>query len=285
MGEALAPVRKEVIIATKTAARDVATAEQHLAKSLKDLRTDYIDIYQAHNVSTEDDLEKVLAPGGIHEFMAKAKEKGVVRHIGFSSHNPTIAQRMVQTGLFETLQFPFNFLETKALEALFPAAEELDMGLIGMKPLGGGLLENARLCFEFLRYHPQIIPIPGVQALEELEEIVDLYENPQPFSEEDLATIESIKAELGNNFCRRCGYCQPCPQGIQIPYVLLFNSIAKRYTPPRAIKMSQEWMAQAEECQECGECLEKCPYQLPIPDLLKETVERFHRFVQTHGAG
>ena len=283
MGEALAPVRSEVIIATKTGARDVETAEEHLAKSLNDLKTDYIDIYQAHNVSTEEHLEQILAPGGIYEFMVKAKEKGMVRHLGFSSHNPTVAKKVVETGLFETLQFPFNFLETKALEELFPAAEKLDMGLIGMKPLGGGMLEKAELCFGFLKGYPHIIPIPGVQTREELDEIAGLYQQPRPLKPEDLEAMEAIKKELGDNFCRRCGYCQPCPQGIEIPFVLLFKSQAKRFSAEKVIEMNRDRMALAEECEECGQCLEKCPYELPIPDLLKETVDYYHEFVRTHG--
>ena len=283
MGEALAPFRQEVVIATKTMARDAATAEQHLAQSLKDLRTDYIDIYQAHNVSTEDDLEKLLAPGGIGDFMFKAKQKGLIRHMGISSHHPDIALKAVETGLFETLQFPINFLETKALEKLFPRADDLGMGIIGMKPLGGGVLEDARLCFEFLRYHSHVVPIPGVQSVAELDEIVDLYENPRPFEPEDLDEMERIRAELGNNFCRRCGYCQPCPQGIQIPMVLLFKAQVKRFDPAQVIEMGRERMAQVEECIECGECVEKCPYDLPIPDLIRETAELYRRFAESGG--
>jgi uncharacterized protein len=283
MGQALAPVRDGVVIATKTAARDVPTAKEHLAQSLRDLQTDWIDLYQAHNVSTEEDLEKVLAPDGVYEFMAEARDKGQIRHIGLSSHHPDIALKAVETGLFETLQYPFNFLETGALDELFPAAEKLGLGLIGMKPLGGGLLEKAGLCFGFLQKYPHLIPIPGIQTREELEEIVDLYENPRPLSRADLETMESIKADLGDNFCRRCGYCMPCPQGIEIPFVLLLKSQVKRFSPTQVTTMNRARMALAEECEECGQCLEKCPYQLPIPDLLKDTVEYFRAFTKRHG--
>ena len=178
MGLALAPFRDRVVIATKTAARDAKTAEAHLKQSLAALKTDRIDLYQAHNVSTQEDLDKLLAPEGAYGFMVRARGKGLIRHIGLSSHNPAIAQQAVETGLFETLQYPFNFLETGALDSLFPAAQGLDMGLIGMKPLGGGILEEARLCFGFLREYPQVIPIPGIQARAELEEIVGLYRKP-----------------------------------------------------------------------------------------------------------
>ena len=231
-------------------------------------------------MSTQEDLDKLLAPEGAYGFMVRAREKGLIRHIGLSSHNPTIAQQAVETGLFETLQYPFNFLETGALDSLFPAAQGLDMGLIGMKPLGGGILEEARLCFGFLREYPQVIPIPGIQARAELEEIVGLYRQPPALTPGERAAMEAVKAELGDNFCRRCGYCLPCPEGIEIPFVLLFKSQMKRFAPDRVVEMNKERMARARECQECGQCLERCPYGLPIPDLIRETAESFEAFCQ-----
>lgn len=282
MGLALSPVRDRVVIATKTAARDPETAAAHLAKSLRDLKTDHIDLYQLHNVSTEEHLEQVLAPGGVYAMVEEAKAEGRIDHIGLTSHNPTVALQAIRTGLFETLQFPFNFVETEPVEDLFPAARELGLGLIVMKPLAGGIVDRADLCFRFLQDYPDLVPIPGIQAKEEIDQILGYYQDRRPLNEKERQEIEAIKAELGDRFCHRCGYCTPCPEGVQIPLVLIFKSFSRRFPPETVVTMSREWMESAESCQSCGQCVEGCPYDLPVPEMIQESLDLFQEFRGRH---
>ncbi len=184
LGIALKPDRSKVVIATKTALRDAKGAAGHLDLSLRQLQTDWIDVYQLHNVSNEDALKQVLAPGGAYEAAARARDAGKIRSIGLSSHSLPTAMEALKTGLFQTLQFPFNFIENDPL--LFPLAVRNRVGIIGMKPLGGGLLERADLCFKFLQQHPHVLPIPGVRSRKEIDEIVEWYRNPEPLSEAEI---------------------------------------------------------------------------------------------------
>jgi predicted aldo/keto reductase-like oxidoreductase len=158
----------------------------------------------------------------------------------------------------------------------------MDMGIIAMKPLGGGLLERADLCFKFLQQYPNVVPIPGIQATEEVDEIVALYDSPAPITDDDRAAMDEIRADLGTRFCHRCEYCQPCDKGVLIPGVLGFKSVVKRLIPAAAIAMANAAMESVENCEDCGECLEKCPYDLPIPDLLKENLSLYKEFAKQH---
>jgi hypothetical protein len=282
-GSALEPVRDEVVLATKVWAKDAAGAEKELAMSFERLRTRQIDLIQCHNVSNRQDLENVLGPGGAYEALAQAKAQGRVRAVGLSSHNPDIALQAIRTGKFSTLQFPFNFIEDDPQQKVFPAARERGMGLIAMKPLGGGLLERARLCFRFLQQFPDVVPIPGVQSSGEIEEIVGYYRDRRPVGERDLEQMRNIRKELGGRFCHRCEYCMPCEQGVQIPKVLLIRSQVRRFTPQQLNVMAKAAVASAEQCVECGECVEKCPYKLPVPDMLKENAAAFKKCMADHG--
>jgi hypothetical protein len=279
IGLALESVRDKVILATKTLARDAETAAEHIAYSLENLRTSYIDLYQTHNVANDEALANIVAPGGAYEALAKARAEGRIRNIGLSSHNIATAIKACRTGKFATLQFPFNFIERDPADELFKVTAEMDMGIIGMKPLGGGLLERADLCFKFLQQYPTVVPIPGIQAKSEVDEIVKIYRSPQPLSQEDLREIDRIRAELGTKFCHRCEYCMPCEKGVMIPNVFMFKSMYKRLAPGAAIAMAHAAMESVENCGECGECVEKCPYDLPIPDLLKENLALYKEYV------
>jgi predicted aldo/keto reductase-like oxidoreductase len=279
MGEALEAVRDQVIIATKTTVRDAAGAVDHIELSLVNLRTDYLDLFQFHNIARDEELEAVLAPGGAMEAVKKAMAEGKVRHIGFSSHNIDTAIKVCRTGLFSTIQFPFNFIETDPLDELFKVARELDMGIIAMKPLGGGLLENAGLCFKYLQQHPDIVPIPGIASTEELDEIIALYDSPQPLNASDQAEIERIRADLGKDFCHRCRYCLPCEQEVQIADIMTFRSMAKRLAPPVALAIVKGPMESVDNCTDCEECLAKCPYNLAIPDVIREQRKMYDEMV------
>ena len=278
IGTALKDVRDEVVIATKTASRDAKEAAAHLDLSLQQLKTDWIDLYQLHNVSNQDSLQQVLAPGGAYEAARKARDAGKIRHIGISSHSIPTALEALKTGLFQTLQFPFNFIENDPADELFPFARRHNIGIIGMKPLGGGLLERADLCFGFLQQHSHVVPIPGVRAKQEADEIIGLYTNPKPLVEADLKDMASIRSVLGEKFCHRCEYCMPCEQGVQINSVLIFKAAAKRLKPEAVTAWLGSAMETVEQCIECGECEDKCPYNLPIADLLKENLALFREY-------
>jgi len=280
LGIALKPDRGKVVIATKTAQRDAKGAADHLELSLRQLQTDWIDVYQLHNVSNEDALKQVLAPGGAYEAVAKARDAGKIRFIGISSHSMPTAIAALKTGLFQTLQFPFNFIENDPVQELFPLATQNQVGIIGMKPLGGGLLERADLCFKFLQQHPYVVPIPGIRAEKEIDEIVELYRNPQPLSKTDLKAIETIRSDVGERFCHRCEYCMPCPQGVLISSVLMLRPAAKRLSCENVKGWLGAAMETVEQCIECGECEQKCPYNLPISDLLKENLALFHQYAR-----
>ena len=270
LGLGLAGIRQEVVLATKTLARDAAGARRHLESSLDKLATDHLDIYQLHNLSTLEDLERVLAPDGAYAALLQVQKEGLVGHLGFSSHHPEVAVKACRTGKFATVQFACNFLEYKPCQPVLETAAQLGMGVIGMKPLGGGLLERADLCFGFLQGVEQVVPIPGIQSLEEAREIVDLYERRPPLGQGQRQQMAAIADELGERFCRRCGYCMPCEEGVQIPSVLMVKSQARRFPPQQARELAAKAMASAEACVACGQCTERCPYSLPIAEMIEE---------------
>ena len=282
IGQALEPVRDNVILATKTLKRDAEGAAKHIAYSLDNLRTDRIDIYQLHSLSDEKTLEQVLASGGAYNAVSKAQSEGKIRFIGFSSHDIATSLKACRTGFFSTIQFPFNFIERDPAYELFRVAREQNMGIIAMKPLGGGLLERADLCFKFLQQYEDVVPIPGFSSIEEIDEIIELYLSPETLTRDDNIEIEKIRSELGKTFCHRCGYCVPCEQEVKIPEVLSFRSNSKRLAPDIVIMMGKDPMESAENCDECGECLEKCPYKLPIPEVLRENLSAYKEFVAQH---
>lgn len=281
IGGALGTVRDKVVIATKTTQRDANGAADHIDTSLKQLKTEWIDIYQVHNVSNEEALQQVLAPRGAYEAIARARDAGKIRFIGISSHSISTAMEALKTGLFNTLQFPFNFIENDPENELFPLAIQNNVGIIGMKPLGGGLLERADLCFRFLQQHRHVVPIPGIRANKEVDEIIGLYRDPQPLSRSDLEEMHKIQRVVGEKFCHRCEYCMPCEQGVQIPSVLIFQAAAKRLSPEVVSTWLGKAMESAAECIECGQCEDKCPYNLPIAELLKENLALFKELAAT----
>ena len=282
MGTALEEVRGEVYFATKTNARDAATASEHLELSLKQLRTDYIDLYQLHNVSTPDALEKALGDGGVLGMAQKAQADGVIKHIGITCHNLEVATRACESGLFASVQIPFSLVEHDPTEKLFPAARKQGMGILAMKPFGGGLMQKAKLCIGFIQQHPYVLPIPGMQAMAELEENVSLFENPQGLSDADREEIEQIRQTLGTRFCHRCEYCQPCPQEIRIPMALLYKAVVQRSAPARVHTFAKTHLEKIQDCVQCGECEGKCPYNLPVIEMLQEVVDAYEDYKVQH---
>ncbi|MGD0819418.1 MAG: aldo/keto reductase [Desulfomonilia bacterium] len=269
IGRALGDVRDKIILATKTIRRDAPGAVEQLENSLHMMKTDYIDIYQLHQIAQERDWDIVTGPGGAMEAVIKAKEQGKIRYIGVTSHNLAMAVKLVKTGMFSTVQFPFNFIEDAAKDELHIAARERGMGILAMKPFAGGMIDNAGIAFKFLREHPYVVALPGFDSSERVDEIVSFYRQPNTVTETDLKLMEKYRLELGKQFCRRCEYCQPCPQGVMITAAMGYKVIASRMSPQVAVEFSKIPMESVALCTECRECVDRCPYELPIPDILK----------------
>jgi uncharacterized protein len=273
IGKAIAGRRQELILATKTPARDRAKALEHLELSLKRLQTDYIDLWQLHNVSTPEAYAQVLGPGGALEAAREAVQAGKVRHIGLSSHSLDMALLAVPSGHFATIQFPFNFVTDEAAAELLPLAQTHDVGFIAMKPFGGGLLDNARMTLKHLLQFERVVPDPGIQTVEEIEEIADIVAGSWELTPDERLDMARVRAELDTRFCRRCDYCQPCPQGVKISTTMSLQSFWKRFPPARFFSgMVAEAAEAARRCEQCGECEERCPYRLPIREMLTENL-------------
>jgi uncharacterized protein len=263
-------IRNRLVLGTKTLKRDCAGAEADIDLSLKRLRTDYIDLFQVHQLSLERDYQALTGPQGVLEAVWRAKQAGKIRHIGVTSHSLEMAVKLIETGLFSTVQFPFNFIESKPVDELHPAARQKEMGILAMKPFGGGAVDNGPLCFKFLRRFPDVIPLPGFDAVEQVDQITALYDTENKVLPEDLDAMERYRTELGQQFCRRCEYCQPCEQGVMITPAMGYPIVARRMSAAKAAGFMANAMESVRNCTECGECMGRCPYGLPIPEMLKK---------------
>ena len=275
LGEALEGMRDKFIIATKTMARTKEAMEKDIATSLANFRTDYIDLYQVHNPSLAD-LETVIGPGGALEALLEAKAQGKIGHIGLTAHLAPVFERALDFDWVETVMFPYNIVETQG-EALMKRAAEQGVGFVCMKPLAGGAIEDATLALRFIAANPDAgVIIPGMYSEAEIAQNIAAIEDQSPLSEQELEKVQAIRQELGTQFCRRCNYCQPCPQGIGISGVFLFEGYLNRYG-------LQDWAKQryntlpkkAGDCVGCGACEARCPYQLPIRQMLARCKEEF----------
>ena len=274
IGKAIAGRRRQVIVATKSGARNREDLSKHLKLSLKRLDVDYIDLYQFHGVNDFKSLEGVLAPDGLMPIAEEAKEAGLIRHIGITSHQIDVAKKAVQSDRFETVMFPFNFLTPEASDELIPLCREHDVGFIDMKPMAGGMVDNASIAIKFLRKFPEVVMIPGIEKIEEIEEIAAIVEGPIEMTGAELREMEKIKKELGTRFCHRCDYCQPCTSQIPISAVLAARSFYKRLPPEGFLGgFVAPAMAKVADCADCGECEARCPYNLPIREMIKEQAE------------
>jgi predicted aldo/keto reductase-like oxidoreductase len=278
IGKAISKHREKLIIATKTHARTAEEISEHLELSLKRLGTDYIDLYQFHNVSTLSSLKQILEPGGPMAFVEKAKKDGRIRHIGASSHQIDTAIEIVKSDCLETIMFPFNFISDEAANELIPLAREHDVGFIAMKSMAGGIIDNAGIAFKFFSKFPDVLPIPGIEKVREIEEIVRVMESVQEMTDEERQEMQRIKQEVGSTFCRRCDYCQPCTAEIPISSVMHFSSMIKRLPPQRLFSgRFAANMEKAAECVECGDCEKRCPYNLPIIEMVRKNAEWYQR--------
>lgn len=278
LGEALEDIRSEVFIATKTGAQTVEDFWKDLETSLHNLRTDYIDIYQFHNPAV---CPKPGDGSGLYEAMAEAKEQGKIRHIGITNHRLAVAKEAIESGLYETLQFPFCYLAIDKDIELVTMCKERNMGFIAMKALSGGLINNAKAAYAFEAQFDNVLPIWGVQKESELDEFISFMDEPPMMTEEIKAIVNHDKEELSGDFCRGCGYCMPCPAGIEINNCARMSLMLRR--APSDAWLTQNWqdkMSKIEGCLECGKCMSKCPYGLHTPELLKKNYEDFQKVLK-----
>jgi predicted aldo/keto reductase-like oxidoreductase len=272
IGKAIAGRRGEVIVATKGTG-DKNSVLRCVEASLKRLGTDYIDLWQFHGVNTFDTYEALQGPNGGLEGTREALEAGKIRHVGMSSHALDVALKAVSSGLFETIQFPFNIIASEAARELVPLAAKNDMGFIAMKPFAGGRVRKAGLAIKYLLQFEGVFPDPGIEKVNEIDEVVDIVENQAwTLTPEELREIEDLRARVGTRFCRQCEYCMPCEQGVHIASLMYLPILYEVW--PREWFLNwgyvKQGVASADNCIECGECEEKCPYQLPIREMIAE---------------
>lgn len=275
LGAVLKMRRQETIIATKSMARTGEEMAADVKKSLDTLGVDYIDLYQLHNVKDKAALEQVLSPGGALAALKAAKKDGVIKHIGITGHIKSFLLEALKTGEMETVQFPFNAVELNGVQELLDLAKQMGIGVIVMKPLAGGAIRNTGLALRFILEHPVSTVIPGMDSLEQVDENVRAGKEPLLLSADERKILAEEAGKLGDAFCRRCEYCQPCQQGIDIPTVFLLDGYFSRYNLKGwARERYQGLQARADSCLECGECEERCPYNLPIRRMLTDAATR-----------
>lgn len=279
IGAAFSYIRDKLIISTKTAAKTGEGLKKDLEESLRMLQTDYIDIYQFHN---PDFCPRPGDGTGLYEAALEAKRQGKIRHIGITNHRIPLAKEAIESGLYETLQFPFSYLAAETDLELVDACKKADMGFIAMKALSGGLIQNSACAYAFMAQaqFEHVAPIWGIQRESELDEFLSYQVYPPSLTGELKEVMEKDRKELSGDFCRDCGYCMPCPAGIEINNCARMGLLLRR--SPQASWLSAEWqekMKKIEECKHCGQCMKKCPYSLNTPELLAKNYEDYKTFL------
>ena len=275
IGEGLEGIRDKFVLATKSMSRTKEAMAKDIDISLENFRTDYIDLYQVHNPSVEQ-LDQVIGADGALEALLEAKEAGKIGHIGLTAHSLEVFEKALEMDWVETIMFPYNIVERQG-EALIRRCREKNIGFIDMKPLAGGAIEDGRLALRFICANPDVtVVIPGMYDVSEIEKNIEAVEDTTPLTGEELEGMEAVRKQLGTNFCRRCNYCQPCTVGINISGCFLFQGYLDRYG-------LEDWArdryatipVKAGACVECGECETRCPYNLPIREMLKKCAAAF----------
>ncbi|MDP4181611.1 MAG: aldo/keto reductase [Bacillota bacterium] len=280
LGYALSDVRKDIILATKTFAKDKQSLFSNLETSLSNLKTDYIDIYQLHN---PEELPDPHDPEGVYKGLMEAKEKGLIRFVGITCHRLDNALEAVCSGLYDTVQFPLSYISSEKELSIIDECIKHDIGLIAMKALSGGLITNAACAFAFLRMYKNVTPIWGIQRESELDEFLALEKNPPQMSEEMWDYIKKDRNQLSGNFCRGCGYCMPCPAQINIPIAARMSLLLRRAPYQQFItEKGKEGMELINKCVDCGQCKTKCPYKLDTPRILKDMLKDYLEFYRSH---
>lgn len=276
VGAAFDGMREKVYIASKTTAKTAEELRTHLSQTLKNLRTDYLDLYQLHCVP------QCYRPGdgtGLYEALLEVKKEGKVRHIGITAHKIGIAEEIVQSGLYETLQFPFSYLATERDVTLVKNCADAGMGFLAMKGLSGGLLTNAKACMAYILQFP-VLPIWGIQKETELDEWLSFFKETPALTDDMQRIIEEDRKALSGEFCRGCGYCMPCTVGIMINQCARMAQMIRR--APSKDWMTEHWqteMQKIEDCVDCGLCMTRCPYELKTPELLRKNLADYREIL------
>lgn len=277
LGLALQGIRGQVYLATKTGAVSVDEFWKDLETSLRYLKTDYIDLYQFHNPGF------CPRPGdgsGLYEAMLEARAQGKIRHIGITNHRLAVAREAIESGLYETLQFPFSYLASEKELELVRLCGEAKMGFVAMKALAGGLINNSAAAYAYLAQFEGVLPIWGVQRERELQEFLTYVEHPPVMTAELQQVIRADRESLAGDFCRGCGYCMPCPAGIEINTCARMSLLLRRAPAAEQLTpQAQAMMKKIEDCKNCGHCRSKCPYGLDTPALLKKNYEDYKTFL------
>lgn len=277
IGYALSAVRENIHIASKTMCTKVEDFRKQLDTSLRLLKTDYLDIYQFHNPGS---CPKPGDGSGLYEAMLEAKRKGRIRHIGITNHRLPVALEAAESGLYETIQFPFSYLATEKEVALVNLCKEKGIGFIAMKSLSGGLITNSAAAYAYLAQYDNVLPIWGIQKEKELDEFISYMVDPPVLTEELKAIIQKDREELSKDFCRGCGYCLPCPAEIDIPIAARMSLMIRR--APVSVYLSDSWkekMKKIDDCTHCDHCKDNCPYGLDTPRLLEENWADYKNFM------
>jgi predicted aldo/keto reductase-like oxidoreductase len=281
IGKAIADIpRDQVLLFTKGPGRDPETLKRQIESSLRRLKVDTLDLYQFHIVPDRETWLR-MQDNGSFELVRDLRKQGVIRHIGASAHSREAARAVLEHPEIEVFQFPFNFIVEKEGGEIFDLCRRGDVGFIAMKPFAGGELNDAKAAIRFLLQFPGLVTDPGFETRQEVEEVTALAKENAPLSAADRETISRLRRELGTRFCRRCGYCSPCPQGVKIVPLMTMKSFIKR-CPPASLASGwpPEALASLEQCNECGECEARCPYELPIREQIREGAEALRQLLR-----
>ncbi|MBI5967715.1 MAG: aldo/keto reductase [Deltaproteobacteria bacterium] len=273
IGLALKKTDRPVILSSKSPVRTDKIYDE-VQVSLQQLQVKKINIYHLHNVSKVEDYRKVMEPGGAYEGLKRAQAEGLIDHIGLTSHSLDLLERVLQEDHFDVIMACYSFLEPDAAKRVFPLARARDAGVLTMKPFSGGVIEEAGLALRFVLSTLDIVPIPGSETLEKARENWKVFAEGLPLTDEDQGRIQQIKEQFDRQFCRRCDYCQPCSENINIQLTMGIKSVVKRFgLDTQRMGWISGIVEKARNCTECGDCLPRCPYQLPIPELIKRNLE------------
>jgi uncharacterized protein len=274
IGKALKETDKKPVIATKSFGRTADSIRKDVEISLKELQLDCIDIYQCHGISSKEEYLQVMAPGGAFAGLQKAKEEGLIGHIGITSHSLDLLETILDDNLFETIMVCFSFLEPAAREKVIPKAIAKQVGILAMKPFSGGVIESASAALKWIFSYPEILVLAGVEDKKLIDQSWEIFQGDYTLTPDEELQIQEISKEYANKFCRRCDYCLPCTAEIPIQFMMGVKFLVKR-GGPAILKspMLANTLQKAVGCTECGDCMERCPYDLPIPDLIKENLE------------
>ena len=275
IGAAMEGLRDRFVVATKSSSKTREDMARDIETSLKNLRTDYIDLYQVHNPGMEA-LDTIVGEGGALEALLEAKAAGKIGHLGLTCHSVQVFERALELPWVETIMFPYNIVETQG-EELIRRCREKNIGFIDMKPLAGGAIEDGELALRFVLNNPDVtVTIPGMYSVDEIRQNAAVAGNKSPLTAEEQEKIDEVRKQLGSNFCRRCNYCAPCTVGIQIPSVFLFAGYLERYGLADWARQRYATLdVKASACIDCGACETRCPYELPIRQMLKKSAEEF----------